>query len=253
MKKNAILFLILLLLPLIGCLQQQETEQHLFNCILVEGKGKFYSIQQAVDHATNGDLIIVYPGNYEETILVNKTLHIQGEGEPVISCSNNTGSIITVTANNCRITGLHIKGNKQWGGNGSLTGLKISSAGNKIENNTIENTYYGVEMSRGADNNLIIFNHIFNNTDGVEAILACNNVFSHNNISWNHHSGVYLGYQSRYNTITQNIFINNGRGVHLKGASSNKVVQNTFINNTIETSECCGAEGKNLIQDNIYR
>ena len=254
MKKNIILLLILLLLLLIGCLNEPQSQQQpMVNCIIVEGKGKFCSIQQAVDHATNGDLIIVYPGSYEETILVNKTLHIQGEEKPVVSCSNNTGSIITVTANNCRITGLHIKGNKQWGGNGSLTGLKISSAGNKIENNTIENTYYGVEMSRGADNNLIIFNHIFNNTDGVEAILACNNVFSHNNISWNHHSGVYLGYQSRFNTITTNTFISNSKGVHLKGASSNKVVQNMFINNTIETLECCGAEGKNLIQDNVYQ
>ncbi|HID26048.1 MAG TPA: hypothetical protein EYP23_06290 [Thermoplasmata archaeon] len=252
MKKNIILLLILLLLPLIGCLQQHETEQNLFNCILVEGKRKFYSIQEAVDYAENGDVLRIYPGVYRETITVNKTLQLIGE-KAVVSCNSSTGSIITVTANKCRITGLHVKGIIKSERNSSLTGLRITSAGNKIENNTIENTMYGISLERGADNNLIIFNHILNNTDGIEILLACHNVLSHNNISWSCRNGVYLGYQSRFNTITQNVFVKNGRAVHLKGVDSNKVTENVFIGNTIETSECCGAEGKNFIENNVYK
>lgn len=41
----------------------------------IEG-ANYKSIQDAVDNATNGDTVLVYPGNYTENVYVNKELTI---------------------------------------------------------------------------------------------------------------------------------------------------------------------------------
>ncbi len=70
-----------------------------------EGPGNYTSIQDAIDDAVDGDVIIVYPGiYYEDQVSINKALSIQGAGweTTIIDGSNallvNTG-LVRITAN----------------------------------------------------------------------------------------------------------------------------------------------------------
>ncbi|WP_196297028.1 hypothetical protein [Methanosarcina barkeri] len=46
----------------------------------IEG-ANYKSIQNAVDNATDGDIVLVYPGNYTENVYVNKELTITSLSE----------------------------------------------------------------------------------------------------------------------------------------------------------------------------
>lgn len=55
----------------------------------IEGTGKFYyNIQDAINAASLGDTIIVYDGTYDEQIVINKSLTIQGGSTPSIKPSS---------------------------------------------------------------------------------------------------------------------------------------------------------------------
>ena len=66
------------------------------------GEGNYSSIQQAVDDATDGDIIFVYSGTYNESVLVNKQIKLIGENRDntIIAA---TGYAINITANNVEI------------------------------------------------------------------------------------------------------------------------------------------------------
>ena len=72
-----ILLMILLGLTLGGCIE----ENSLTNCVVIEGKGKYQSIQEAIDVASNGDTIIVYEGTYYESLAINKSISLIGSGD----------------------------------------------------------------------------------------------------------------------------------------------------------------------------
>ena len=67
-----------------------------------DGAGNYTTVQQAIDNASAGDTINVWPGTYSENVVVNKTLTIIGNGTgktETFSYSTTTGS--TATNNKC--------------------------------------------------------------------------------------------------------------------------------------------------------
>ena len=83
-----------------------------------EGDGDFTSIQEAIYSASNGSLIIVYSGIYDETIDIQKHIELQGideeygsgtdEGKPVIN-GDGSGPVVNIEADYVIISGFHIK------------------------------------------------------------------------------------------------------------------------------------------------
>ena len=71
--------IILLLLAAVICGTASAAELHV-------GPGQTYStIQSAYDAASNGDVIILYAGDYTENVDVNKRLTLLGEGADVVT------------------------------------------------------------------------------------------------------------------------------------------------------------------------
>jgi parallel beta-helix repeat protein len=80
------------------------------------GPGNHTTIQNAINHSENGDIIYVYNGNYTEKIIINKSISLLGEnrydttiiGEFIESANDNI--VITVLADNVYISGFNITG-----------------------------------------------------------------------------------------------------------------------------------------------
>src|SRR5690606_21073557 len=80
--------------------------------IVSNGSGSGYTIQEAVDSAEAGDVIIIKPGTYIENVNVSKAgLTIKQETSNVV-IQPTDGSIATVTISNVSVTltGLNVHG-----------------------------------------------------------------------------------------------------------------------------------------------
>ena len=98
-----------------------------------EGDGDFTSIQEAVDHAKDGDIILVYSGVYNESVRIeNKSITIEGiahelgkgndTGKPVIIAN---GIAIEIYSDNCNVKNIKVSGGA----------VKIHGFYNKLINN----------------------------------------------------------------------------------------------------------------------
>ncbi|UCF08094.1 MAG: right-handed parallel beta-helix repeat-containing protein, partial [Thermoplasmata archaeon] len=119
------------------------------------------SIQDAIDYnATDGDTVFVWRGTYNESIIVNKTITLQGEDRN-ITIINGTGTADTVfiDRNLVNVTGFTIT-------NGTK-GIFINTSINNVtieNNNATMNNNHGIKLN-SAHNITIKNNILFNNSD----------------------------------------------------------------------------------------
>ena len=120
----------------------------------IEGKGGYNSISIAIDHATDGDKILVYGGTYYGTLLVNKSISLisMDINNTILTYKENkVGTyILGIKADDCIISGFKIKGVNNSSG---VSGIDIFSANNIIVNNTIVDTNYGIYIENDLNAN----------------------------------------------------------------------------------------------------
>jgi parallel beta-helix repeat protein len=122
----------------------------------------FTSIQAAINAASSGDTIQVCAGTYNETLTINKSLHLVGRGNTTNNCDGQVAiaspvkqTILTsqgtytvnIQADNVHLEGFVIQGN------GSGPGIYTSPAfsGYHIEDNLIQDNVFGLYLnSSGA-------------------------------------------------------------------------------------------------------
>lgn len=148
------------------------------------------TIQEAIDHANEGDTIYVRAGVYyehnfpekETAIIINKTVSLVGEDKSctVIDGKYSVVFIIYIMADNVTVSGFTIQ-NSGWimcdvGG-----GVFISHSNrNRIVNNIIRNTQYGINLYSYTSNNYITDNIFMDNGNGIHCCEG-NNMIYHNN------------------------------------------------------------------------
>jgi len=165
----------------------------------------FNQIQAAIDDpdTLDGHVIEVSAGQYNETLLVNKSLDIRGAGagstvingdgvNDVVYCQSSSVKISGFTLRNgsdglratvcfgCEFRDLVIEGNWQFGvflfmthdsvvednyvANHTDGVLVVSSDGNTISGNTVLGNDYGIYLATACTGNRIFHNRILNNT-----------------------------------------------------------------------------------------
>ncbi len=219
--------------------------------VSTDGAGAFRSIQRAIDSANYGDIILVNPGIYEETLVLASGISIRGSGpshtiirssygyQPVVRgyvvgsvvmegvtlerSSSMLESVVVdlqssqVVFRNCRITG------GQEGGVRS-TGLALLS----FESCDIEaNLGYGLQISDAAQ--LTIKNCSITNNDSVGLHLYDTAAVIENSIfQWNAWSGIALEGSAKIDCAEITLSNNGSWGLNLLDSSQADFVDSTF-------------------------
>lgn len=211
-----------------------------------EGDGDFTSIQDAIDAATDGDIIEVYSGTYYEHVIIGKELEVLGidaelgsgsdTGKPVVDGSG-VGDVVAILK---EAGGLHE--------NAEFSGFIVQNSGSSnnrgvyvywmsvfiIRDNDVLDNSIGIFVER-SDRGQITRNTVTNNKWGIIFESADHNTINENVIEDNYEYGMKLD-KSPYNAVNLNVFRNHltTDSVGLScvgGAKRNDIRQNDFINN----------------------
>ncbi|MDI9394490.1 MAG: NosD domain-containing protein [Euryarchaeota archaeon] len=190
------------------------------------------SIQNAVNSASSGDLIVVKPGTYNENIrIITQNLMIRSESanpqDTVITAKDLKTNVITLEqANNISISGFKITGSE--GGYSGVYLLRCSNC--TITNNDLSDNYQGVHLSY-SDYNRILNNIILGKFKGIYLQDSNYNTLSGNRANSSAPYGIHL-LRSQWNILSNNIANSNNHGIVLENASYNNLSGNTVNSNS---------------------
>jgi len=233
--------------------------------LLVDGRGSgdFSRIQDAINASEAGWKIIVMNGTYRESLVVDRSVTLRGDGKPVVSGSGSLDPLITINASGVVLDGFVLPGCAAEECDSAA--LLILSDSSKILNNTISgSSSHGICILNSKDH-LIKGNQIYDNFNAgirlaganhshVEATQVHGNAYGifiegsqHNWVSkseiWgNGADGVTIA-SSFGNELTGNLIHNNSdNGVHLRESSYNAFVSNRIMD--------CGYHGIDIYRSN---
>ena len=222
---------------------------------LTDTSANFWTIQSAIDNSNvaYGDLIEVWNGTYNESVVLDKrlTIYSRDGANVTIVDAEGSGNAITIKADGCTVDGFMATGSGHYPGD---AGIKVESNGNIIVNNLCcTNNYNGIRLS-GSSNNMISSNTcVLNNNDGISFYNSTNNTIAKNEIgdNWcgidlsdssdimirdnkiarNKQSGICM-LNSTTNTISNNsCYENNKTGIYLAGSTKTCILHNEICDN----------------------
>jgi len=194
---------------------------------------QYPTIQQAINAANPGDLILVAPGTYPEYVCVNKSVTLLGTNrESIITGAATPPRVVDVKASNVKISGFTIQGPTL-----SYKGIYIEPPVGQyftninITDNTIIGCNVGIFYSRST-NSFVTNNTLQGNTYGIRLYDSDYNEIAENFINASGYYGINFYARSSQNNITKNIIINGKYAVLLEYANYTTVYLNTIQKNT---------------------
>jgi hypothetical protein len=207
-KLNVISFILIAILGIFANAQ----------AIIIHVPGQYPTIQQGINAAGAGDIVMVAPGHYPEEISLKADVIVLGAGEglSIIDGGGDAGDVVTAIGNNINnntkfkgftVTGA-ISGGSMPGGGGIFcnSGASPEIANNRVEGNdqgiatwnnaqafiynnvVINNTYSGIDLSTNAT---IINNTIAGNRYGIDDGGGYGPTVMNNIITGNSRYGIY--------------------------------------------------------------
>lgn len=174
----------------------------------------YASIQEALDAASQGSLIIVGEGVYRESLLINKGLTLNGENRnTTIIDGSGLGSGLRIEANDVSISGFTVCNCSYRLPSGEwfpVSGIHVLQSRCTITHNIVANCNTGIYLV-GSSDSVIKENIVINNT----------------------RSGISIGSQCHDNIIDSNAVVNNGGvgiGIHSTTFSNNIIIGNSVVN-----------------------
>ncbi|MEM2780763.1 MAG: NosD domain-containing protein [Candidatus Bathyarchaeia archaeon] len=224
------------------------------------------TLQEAINAASFGDVVLVKSGIYYEIIVINKSISLIGESkESTIIDGLRRTVVVSIEADGVLIKGFTIQNGTdptcpgwQHAGigvrncsnvvikdnivRGCDEGIWLLSASNCIvEGNMIYNNYRpGVKITHWRkqaiypEKNLITNNTIISNYMGLYISDSSGNKISRNVIKSNIDSGICLYHLTSFNEISENTIADNPLGIFVGGNENNKIYHNNLINNEIQ-------------------
>jgi nitrous oxidase accessory protein len=207
------------------------------NTITVCHSCKVTSIKKAVLVAKSGDTILVKKGVYKESsiILINKELHLVGEGNPIVD-GDNKETIFKINSDNFSIEGFTIINVGQSYTKDYAAILVSKSKYFTIKNNILKDVFFGILIEKShygtIENNTVTSNAITeaNSGNGIHLWHSSHMRINNNKVS-GLRDGIYFEFVSN-SSVTNNISKENVRyGLHFMFSNHNEYHHNDFNNN----------------------
>lgn len=202
------------------------------------GPNNYTTIQDAIDNATDGDIVYVFDDSspYYENIVVGKSITLQGENkDTTIIDGSNRSHGVDITADYVTVTGFtiqHCHNNEKLN---TTSGILLSSSNNTIKDTILLQNLYGISNIRNyslplrTGFNNITENQFINNTGGVYFVNESNNAISKNIFS---QSGVGIMLMGALNTVVSfNTLTENGGGIMMIYTSNTLIYRNNLTYN----------------------
>jgi PGF-pre-PGF domain-containing protein len=222
------------------------------------GSTNYSTIQEAINAASDGDTITIYPGTITENANVSTSVNIVGVDRmaSIVKAGNPSRAIFNITANSVNISSLTLKG-----ANNSYDGAIYSNRANytnvtgviftdidvygieayksnfvSIENSVFNESYMGILFNTDSYNGTIINNTFYNmlpSGTSIRVTWGSDTVISNNTISTGE-IGIYT--DVKVNVTWNNITNTSCAGIYV-GDSNSYVAFNRITNLT----ECSGS------------
>ncbi|MGV8174565.1 MAG: right-handed parallel beta-helix repeat-containing protein [Methanothrix sp.] len=145
------------------------------------------SIQDAINAAAPGDIIEIYSGTYNESLLIDKRLTIRGMdigGELPIIDAGRMGNVIEISADQVILEKI-VSTNSSNSSRSQGAGIQLSLSNNcSIDGVTSYNNYYGIDLV-DSNYNKISNSNISNNEVGVRIYFSNDNRLEQNDVNKN--------------------------------------------------------------------
>ena len=214
----------------------------------------YKTIQEAINEVYLGYTIYVMNGTYNENLIVNKSVKIDGEDRSnTIIDGGGVGDVITISEPQVRISGFTIQNSGIQLFNAGIKTLTLRSNAT-IRDNIIQNNDIGLFLNYAYEDawSIVQDNIIQNNQEGIYAHWINNNEIIGNTVKMNTDVGLEMQCCD-FSKITGNIISDNGEcGIYLRGASNSNIIngKNTIRNNSIGIK--IAESNKNQINNNNF-
>ncbi len=196
--------------------------------------GPVASLQMLIEETPEGETVPLEPGTYKGPAIIEKAVTLDGKGQVTID-GLGKGSVLLLNADGVVVKNLNIT-NSGDSHDQVDAGILIRSSRNRIHNNKIDNTLFGIDLQEAHDN-IIVGNEISSKNialglrgDGIRAWASHRNIFRQNKI---HDSRDMVIWYSNDNLIEKNEGWNNRYSLHFMYSGGNTVRQNTYHHNAV--------------------
>src|SRR3990170_3730477 len=193
------------------------------------------SLQQRIDQAAPGDLLVVDGGVYRETIVIDKPLSLIGNNRPVID-GGSTGDVVTILADDVTLSGFEVRASSRVMSR-EPAAIKITEADRvTIGRNLVKDSRFGIYLlesheSAISDNVIDLGGDVPVGQRGYGVYLwQVGHTAVHGNTIRNVSDGIHLEF-SDHNGIGANLVTRSRYGLHFMSSDDNTVLENTFKDN----------------------
>ncbi len=204
----------------------------------------YLKVQEAVDAAEPGDIILVQNGTYRESVHVTKELLMLGIDRPIVDAMGNDNAFL-IESGEIMLKGFVVL-------NSSDIGIKLLSDNNIIISNRVSgHDYAGIGLA-GSNGNILSGNELMENgIYGIYLIDAARNTLKRNYANKSGNSGFEL-VESDYNDISGNIVSDNKNdGIELKSSENNTINGNVALMNKDGICLEGGSKNNLIVQNNV--
>ena len=212
---------------------------------------QYSTIGAAVKAASAGDTVYVKSGVYNENVLVDKQLTLEGQSRSNTTILGSGGStptaVLILSADNVKVMGFTLESRKYSKTAMTAYGIWVDADNCTITGNIVDHTYTGIFCSTQAYTT-ITGNTVENSIkNGIGFFGGSQTFVSNNNVVGNGVSGIEMAGYS--NVISKNNVVGNFRGVGL-GASYSVLFSNNIASNTESGVFLAGS--RNIISENNF-